>query len=152
MPPTNLASRIRLREQPQPPRQRVVVPGRGRVQTLVEVAQAARTDGERLVDNRTHHLAVADALRPGRPFEGDVVGARKGVVFRVRQPGPVARRAVRGPGAEVALAVAADGLDDQQVLPVADAVDVRGLVQAELVAVGSGERDDGLAHALGEAT
>lgn len=108
-----LARRVRLRQQAQPPGQRVIIPSSRRTDSLVQVPQLARAQRHGLVGVRADGLSVADTLGPRGTAKRDVVAARKRVRFCVRQPRPRARQGRGGPGAEVALAVGADGLDDQ---------------------------------------
>jgi len=144
------AIRVRLTKEAKPPRQRVVGYVCTRVHALVEKSQIARRDSQSLIRLRTHHLAVADALSPCSPIKTDIIGASERVRLRGRKIGPITSKTVRGPGAEVPIAIAADGLDDEEIRAIAHIVHARGLKQA-VYAVVSRLRNHHVAHAIWEA-
>lgn len=87
-----------LGEQSQLPGQ-VVIATRGLgVTALVQVLHLARVNRHSLVDIRADNLAVAEVLSPGlTALELDVVGADKGVLFRIGQAGPLSIQSLGGP-------------------------------------------------------
>src|SRR5689334_17889787 len=102
-------------EQARAVRQQAVVAAGARWTALVEQLQVARVDGHGLVRAGTDQLAVADVVRPGRTAVG-LARERVALGRGVRRPRAV--EAAGGEGPEVA-ALAADGLDDHQVLVLA---------------------------------
>lgn len=116
------ASRVGLREKTQSPRQRVVVTARARAHSLVEEAQIAWTDGQRLVDVRAHHLSVADAFGPCSSTKYNIGGTSEGVGLGVGKASPCARETSRCPGAEVPRTVTADSLDEKKIFAVANII------------------------------
>lgn len=145
--PSTLTRRVRLREQSQPPGQTVVVATSTGILALIQISDIARAERHSLIDIGAHRLAMTDILGPGRPRENDVTRAGKWIALRGGERGPRRGEAGRGPRAEIATAVAADGLDDEEVLT-SNVVHVGGL--EEVVGVGVRKGDDGVGHAVRE--
>ena len=91
---------------------------------------------------------MANRLRPRRPAELHIRTPRKRIRLRSRELTPGSGNRIGSPGAEVALAVIADGFDDEEVLIRAfDFVDVCGFEEGVL---GVLQGDHGLGHAVGK--
>lgn len=81
---------------------------------------------------------MADALSPSRSAERDVVVTREGVGLCIGKSSPSAGNARGGPRAEVAVAVAPDGFNEEEILTsrvvytrgLEQGVDVRGVLHS----------------------
>ena len=133
------------------PRQCVVSHICTRIHSLVEKAQIARRDGERLVSLVANHLAVAYALCPCRAGKNHVIRSRERVRFGCSKVSPGAIETARSPGAEVAVAVSANGLDDKHISSIPHVVYARSFKQAVSVIQVRGFGDDWFAHSRWEA-
>ena len=107
------ASRVRLRNQPQPPRQRIILSRiLHRIQPLIQKPQPARLNRQRLIQMRTNHLPMANTLRPRRtPLKLHVRRPSKRMLLRRRGRLPPLYDLIRREAPKVALPRRPDRLD-----------------------------------------
>src|ERR1700723_815694 len=88
---------VGLRQQPEPPREQIVVACRARRFALIEILQFAGINLELLIVSVAKYFAVAYVVRPRRSRKIDVRGGRQGRRVFILQSHPVSIESVSRP-------------------------------------------------------